>query len=108
MPGSSSPHTNCSLAEGEVAAIRAEARDRGVTMSQVVDEAVREFLRDEGRLSAGLTRPSLKGRVSRQCGYVLSAETRGLLRQAKEVHGFAQQDVIREAISPIVRRRARR
>lgn len=99
------PHTNSQLAEDEIAALRAEALERGVSMSLVVEEAVRAFLGDEGRVAAGLTRPSLRGRRTRQCGFVLSAETRGLLREAKRIHRFAQADVIREAISPIVRRR---
>jgi hypothetical protein len=99
------PHTNTKLAEDEIAALRAEARERRVSMSRIVEETVGAFLADQAALAAGLTRPSLLGRPTRQCGFVLSARAREMLRHAKRTHRFAQADVIREAISPIVRRR---
>ena len=42
------PHTNSQLAEDEIAALRAEARERRVSMSRIVDEAVGAFCADQG------------------------------------------------------------
>jgi hypothetical protein len=99
------PHTNSQLAEDEIAALRAEARERRVSMSRIVDESVGAFFADEGFLAGGLVKRSFHGRPTRQVGFVLSPHVRELLRIAKRTHRFAHTDVIREAISPIVRRR---
>jgi hypothetical protein len=100
------PHTNVRLTTEEDSALQAEAEERGVTRSEVVDEVVRAFLDDEARVAAGLVRIPLQGRSTRLVGFVLTPVARDLLKDAKRRQGFAKMDVVRAALAAIVRRRS--
>jgi hypothetical protein len=99
-------HITCKLTPAEIEAIDAEAGARGVSLSQVVDEAVSALLRDSGIYQTGLPLPPrAAGAPAIQRGYRLPPATVGLMDTAKREYGFEYSDVIRAAVAPLVRRR---
>ena len=77
-------HITCKLTPAEIEAIDAEAAARGVSISQVVDEAVSALLRDPGIYQTGLPLPPrAAGAPAIQRGYRLPPATVGLMDTAK-------------------------